>query len=49
MQTIIEDVIFDDDGFYGELISRSWKGELKDDSYFKDVCGSVLKKRLEAC
>ena len=32
----IEDVIFDD-GFYGELILRSWKEDLKDDSYFRNV------------
>lgn len=38
MQIIIEDVIFDD-GYYGELIAKSWKEDLKDDSYFKDVCG----------
>jgi hypothetical protein len=47
MQIIIEDIIFDD-GYYGELISRSWKEDLKDDSYFRDVyVDSVLKKRLE--
>ena len=37
MQIRIEDVIFDD-GYYGELITKSWKGDLKDDSYFKDMC-----------
>lgn len=38
MQIIIEDVIFDD-GYYGELISKSWRDDLNGDEYFKDVCG----------
>ncbi|MEO9294509.1 MAG: hypothetical protein ABI347_02800 [Nitrososphaera sp.] len=38
MQIIIEDVVFDE-GYYAELITKSWKEDLKDDSYFKDVCG----------
>ena len=37
-QIIIEDAIFDD-GYYGELISKGWKDDLKYDSYFRDVCG----------
>lgn len=37
MQIITEDTIFDE-GLYGELITKSWKESLEDDSHFEDVC-----------
>lgn len=38
MQIIKEDIIFDQ-GFYGELLTKGWEDDLKDDEYFKDACG----------
>lgn len=38
MQIIIENVVFDDEYYY-ELITKSCKEDLKDDTHSKDVCG----------